>query len=203
MKKILALVCLLVAMAACATQTPGNKDTMSNANKGGEMKSTAAPSEADIIAKEKASWDAVKKKDWDGFGKMLTADYIEVLDDGIHDKAASLEGVKDLELSDVTFADWKMLTIDKDAVIITYTATVKASYKGQAIPAGPYREASAYVNRNGEWLAIYYQETLARTAPPPPSPTASQPAKTTASPMAKPAETGPDPIANEKIVWDL
>ena len=53
MKKILALVCFLIAVAACATQPPGNKDTMSNANKGGEMKSTAAPSEAGIIAKEK------------------------------------------------------------------------------------------------------------------------------------------------------
>jgi len=78
MKKILALVCFLVAVAACATQPPGNKDTMSNANKGGEMKSTAAPSEADIIAKEKAGWDAIKKKDWDGFGKMLASDFIDV-----------------------------------------------------------------------------------------------------------------------------
>lgn len=201
MKKILVLVSLLLLAVACATQPSGNKDMTSNANKSGEMKS-AAPSEADIIAKEKASWDAVKKKDWDGFGKMLAADYIEALDDGVHDKAASLEGVKDLELSDATFADWKMLTIDKDAVIVTYSATVKATYKGQAIPAGPYREASAYVNRNGEWLAIYYQETLARTAPPPPSPAASQPAKTAASPMAKPGETGPDAAANEKLVWE-
>src|SRR5437773_10960502 len=113
MKKILALVCFLVAVAACATQPPGNKDTMSNANKGGEMKSTAAPSEADIEAKEKASWDDIKKKDWDAFGKILASDFIEVLDDGVHDKAASITGVKDLELSDVTYADWKMTTIDK------------------------------------------------------------------------------------------
>ena len=73
MKKILALVCFLIAVAACATQPPGNKDTMSNANKGGEMKSTAAPSEAGIIAKEKAGWDAIKKKDWDALGKMLAS----------------------------------------------------------------------------------------------------------------------------------
>ena len=32
MKKILALVCFLIAVAACATQPSGNKDTMSNAN---------------------------------------------------------------------------------------------------------------------------------------------------------------------------
>jgi len=201
MKKILVFVSLLIFAGACAPQ-PDNKNMTSNANKGSEMKSTGAVSEADIIAKEKAAWDAVKKKDWDAFGKLLTSDYIEVLDDGVHDKAASLQGIKDFELMDVTFADWKMLPVDKDAVIITYTATVKGTYKGQGIPPGPYREASSYVNRNGEWLSNYYQETLSHPPMPPPTPAA----KTTSSPAgtpAKPPETGPDPIANEKIVWDL
>src|SRR5206468_665024 len=64
-------------------------------------------------------------------------------------------------------------------------------------PPGPYREASAYVNRNGEWLAIYYQETRSEKMPPAAAKTPSSPAA-----PAKPAETGPDPIANEKIVWD-
>ena len=102
--------------------------------------------------------------------------------------------------TDVTFADWKMLPVDIDAVIIMYTATLKGTYKGKDVPPGPYHEASAYVNRNGEWLAIYYQETPSEKMPP--APTAKKtPASSPAAP-AKPAETGPDPIANEKIVWD-
>lgn len=208
MKKILVLVSLLIAAAACSTTPSGNKDVTvnansANANKGTETKSAAMVSESDIIAKEKASWDAIKMKDWDGFGKMLASDYIEILDDGVHDKASALTGVKDFDLSDVTFADWKMLPIDKEAVIITYTATAKAKYKGEAVPAGPYREVSAYVNRNGEWVSVFYQETLARTPPPAaPSPAASQPAKPAASPMAKPGETGADVTANEKLVWE-
>jgi hypothetical protein len=207
MKKILVLAFLLIAAAACSTTSSGNKDVMANANsananKGGETKSAAMVSESDIIAKEKASWDAIKKKDWDGFAKMLASDYIEILDDGVHDKASALREIKDFDLSDVTFADWKMLPIDKDAVIITYTATSKATFKGEAVPPGPYREASAYVNRNGEWVAVFYQETLARTPPPLSSPTASQPSKQVPSPTAKPAEPGADVTANEKLVWD-
>lgn len=210
MKKILALVSVLIAAAACSTTPPGNKDVTANsnsanANKGVEMKSSGTVSESDIIAKEKAIWDVIKKKDWDGFAKTMTSDYIEVLDDGVHDKAGSLTGIKDFDLSDVTFADWKMLPIDKDAVIITYTATVQAKFKGEPIPPGPYREASAYVNRNGEWLTIYYQETLNKPMPPPPpSPAAAaKPTKSPAGSPATPAETSADPIANEKIVWDL
>ena len=165
MKKTLVLVSLLIIATACSTTPPGNKDAASNANsananKGAETKSTAMVSESDIIAKEKAAWDTIKKKDWDGFAKTLASDYLEVLDDGVHDKAGTLTAIKDFDLSDVTFADWKMLTIDKDAVIITYTATVKALFKGEAVPPGPFREASVYVNRGGEWQTAFYQETL-------------------------------------------
>jgi len=72
--------------------------------------------------------------------------------------------------------------------------------KGEAFPEGPYRNAAAWVNRNGEWLAVYFQETRTSTAPPPPP--ASKP---TASPATSPAkvETSDDVIANEKLVWDL
>ena len=207
MKKILVLMSLLMAAAACSPTPSGNKGVTTNANsanvnKGAETKSAALVSESDIIAKEKASWDAIKTKDWEGFGNTLASDYIEVLDDGVHDKAATLAGIKDFDLSDVTFADWKMLPIDKDAVVLTYTATVKAKFKGEAMPPGPYREASAYVNRNGEWVTVFYQETVAQTPPAETSPTASQPAKQPPGSMAKPGQTGPDVTANEKLVWD-
>src|SRR3954467_13600090 len=113
MKKIIVLVSLLLLAWACSTTPPGNNVASNahtaNANKGVEPKSSGAVSEADIIAKEKAAWDAIKKKDWDGFGKTLDSDNIEVLDDGVHDKATSLASIKDFELADVTYADWKML----------------------------------------------------------------------------------------------
>jgi hypothetical protein len=203
MKKSLVFVSLLLLAAACATAPPANKDmtaNVNNANKSAETKSAAAPSEADIRTKETASWEAVKKKDWDAFAKLMADDYFEVEDDGVHDKASSVQTVKDFDLSDYTLSDWKMTSIDANAVLITYTANVTAKFKGEAVPAGPWRESSAYVNRNGEWLAIYYQETLSQPPMPPPSP-GKESAKS-ASPAAKAGETGPDAAANEKLVWD-
>lgn len=203
MKKVLTLVSLLVLAAACVTQPAGNGNT-ANANKAGETKSMAGPSETDLIVKEKAAWDAFKKKDADAFGKLMTTDYVEVLDSGVQDKAASIAGMKDFDVTEVTFSDWKMIPIDKDAALLTYKATVKGKYKGADVPPGPYYEASAYVNRNGEWLAIYYQETESKKMEPQPSPAPGKKASSTpATTPAKPPETGPDPIANEKIVWDL
>src|SRR5262245_47000579 len=162
MKKLLVLVCFSVLALAC---TPMNNENTANANKAPETKSSAMPTVDDISAKEKAAWDGFKKKDEAAFKKYLLPDYFGVTAAGVEDTAQSLTGMKDTELSDVTLGDWKLTTIDKDAVLLTYTATVKATYKGKPIPNGPYYEASAYVNRNGEWLNIYYQETLQQKMP--------------------------------------
>jgi hypothetical protein len=159
--------------------------------------------EADAIAKEKAIWDAIKAKDYDAFGNMLAPDQVEVTSEGVLDKAGSITGVKDFEPAEVTFSDWKFSSIDKDAFIITYTASVKGKFKGKEFPTQSGRCSSAWVNHGGKWLATYHQESPVKPPPPPPaaskSPTpADSPA--TATPVAA---TGPDPIANEKIVWDL
>ena len=203
MKKILALVSLLLVAAACSKQPATNTNMPSNTNT--TATKPVAPSEADMIAKEKATWDTLKKKDLDAFGNMLAGDYIEVTDEGVLDKAGIVAGVKDFNITDATYSDWKMLPIDNDAVILTYTLNLKATDKGADVPPGPYRSAAVWVNRGGKWLGFYYQQTPVKTSPPPPTPVAgpTKPEKAAASPAAKPAETGPDPIANEKIVWDL
>jgi hypothetical protein len=204
MKKILALVSFLsflVFAAACTTEPTTNTGANSNANM--SMSKTAAPSEADIIAKEKATWDLLKKKDYDAFGNLLASDYIEVNDNGVFDKAGIIADLKDFNLTDATFSDWKMIPIDNDAVILTYQATVKATEKGADVPPGPYRSAAVWVDRDGKWLAFYYQQTPVK--PMPPASPAASPGKTekaATSPAATSAATGSDPIADEKLVWD-
>lgn len=199
MKKLIAGVCFLVLLAACQ---PVTNENLANANKTPETKAIAPPSEADMIAKEKATWDAFKRKDADAFKKALAPEYIEITPNGPGDTAATLAVMKDVEISDLTFADWKMTQIDKDLVLLTYTTTQKGTYKGQAFD-GTNRHGAAWINRNGEWLAIYFQETPVPKTPPPPPP-ASKPTAS-ASPAASPAkvETSDDVIANEKLVWEL
>lgn len=198
MKKLLVFVCFLLLFAAC---TPMNNENTANANKGTETKSMTPPTVDDISAKEKAAWDGFKAKDEAAFKKYLLPDYFGVTATGVSDTAQSVAGMKDTELSEVTLADWKLTTIDKDAVLLTYTATnEKATYKGKPVPPGPYYEASVYVNRNGEWMNIYYQETLQQKMPM--SAATPSPTKATSSPMTKPADTSDDAAANEKLVWD-
>jgi hypothetical protein len=203
MKKVLVLVSLLLLVAACTTQPGPNSNAPTNANTAAPK--TAAPSEADIIAKEKAAWDAIKQKDYVAFGNMLASDYVEVTDQGVMDKAAIVADVKDFIPTELTFSDWKMIPIDNDAAILTYSFTQKATYKGKDLPPGPYRAAAAWVNRDGKWQGFFFQSTpVTKMPPPPPASSSASPKANTAAatPAAKLLEGGPDPIANEKMVWD-
>jgi len=201
MKKILILVSMLTVAAACAAPPPSQPalDTNRNANVAAD---TSAPtvSEADAIAKEKAIWDSIKQKDYVAFADMLAEDQVEVATDGVHDKAGSIAGVKQFEPSEVNFSDWKFLPIDKDGFIVVYTAAYKGKVQGKPFPPTTMRCSSAWVRRNNKWLAVYHQECpLTKAMPPPP------PAKPASSPAAKPmvGTPGPDPIENEKLVWEL
>lgn len=210
MGKILALVCFLILLPACTTE-PAVNENMANANRM-EDKMAATPSESEMFAKEQETWDTLQKKDYNAFEGKLANDFIEVEDTGVYDKPGIVALVKDFDFSGVSISNRKMLPIDNEAVLLTYDVNVKSTYKGEATPEGPYRAASAWVKRDGQWKAIYYQMTLAEPAKPmttgTPEKTATPPATTTtpaktATPSGSPAETGPDPTANERIVWDL
>jgi hypothetical protein len=197
MKKIFLLVSALILTAACGA--PSTNEPVKPANTSAEKPAPAPVTEADAIAKEKAIWDTIKNKDYAAFGNTLADDETEVTPEAIADKAGSTAMVKDFEPSEVTFSDWKFMSIDKDAFLVTYTVAVKGKYKGKEIPAaeGSARASSAWANRGGKWLAVYHQECPVK----PPAKAAPKEATTPAATQAMPT-AGPDAIANEKMVWD-
>ncbi len=200
MRKIFGLALALSFVAACGAP-PANNVVVTNTNSAIE---TAPPAitEADAIAKEKAVWEAVKAKNYESFANMMADDQIEVLEDGVHDKATSIEGVKQFEPSELTFSDWKFLSIDRDAFIVAYTVAMKGKYQGKEFPPTSVRGSSAWAYRNQKWVAVFHQECEVKPAP-------ATPPSTVARPIASPTETpltvvaGPDPIENEKTVWNL
>lgn len=198
MKKLFVLISVLLVMAACTAPAPEKATVNSNM---AEKPSAPAMTEADAIAKEKAIWDTLTKKDYDAFAAMLDSAQLEVTTEGaVQDKAASITMVKDFEPSEVTFSNWKFLSVDKDAFVVVYDASLKGKYKGKDFPPTTVHASSAWANRDGKWLAVYHQECDVMNMPPPPP----AKAKPTMSP-ATPAQTiaTADPVANEKMIWDL
>jgi hypothetical protein len=203
MRKILVLLATLVAAAACAAPPTNQPTTTANTNSAATP--AAIMTEADAVAKEKAIWDTIKNKDYEAFANLLAEDQLEVSGEAVWDKAAALTSIREFEPTDVIFSEWRFLSIDKNAFVVSYTVNVKGKYRGKEFPAESSRASSAWVNRNGKWLAIYHQECPVKPPMPPAKATTKTAAKASPSPAATAAvsTSGSDPIANEQMVWDL
>jgi hypothetical protein len=188
----------------------GNAAANANLNANANLSATGgAAHAAEVTAREKQLWDALKNKDLEAFGKMLASELVYVSGDGAHDKAATLNGLKGFVPTEVTFSDWKTVTLDDDAVVVTYTIDAKGTTGGQPLPPGLLRASTAWVKRGAEWMAVYHQDSPVEAAPanppaaetskPASSPAAASNANAAATPAAAAAN---DPVAKEKQVWD-
>ena len=207
MKKIFAFVSFLILAVACSAPSTNDLAVETNraTNRAAEKPSAPALTEADAIAKEKAIWEAIRAKAYETFENMLANDQVEVTSDGISDKPGTVAAVKEFEPREITFSDWKFLPINKNVVLLTYTVDVKGKLKGKENPFPKARASSAWVNRDGQWLAMYHQESPIMPARTAGAPKAA--AKTAASSVASPAAPaavaiGSDPIGNEKAIWE-
>lgn len=209
MKRIILLSALVLAASGCATttQAPSNTNAptppANTANSA--TPSTNVPAlNSEITDKEKAVWEAIKKKDAAGFAAMLADDFIYISSDGVYDKTATVNGVKPMEVTELTLSDWKTVMLDKDAAVVTYTVNMKGTSGGKPMPPGSMRASSAWVNRGGKWVGVYHQETEVGERPAGQPPAGGKP-QAGASPAAeaKPAATNEDEaITRERQVWD-
>lgn len=220
MKRMIACASMLlfvVGLSACTSaEAPGtnnaslpsaNANTNANANAATPATSSADAVASDLTAREKQIWDAIKRKDWDAFAAHIADDQVFVASPGVYDKAGTIADTKQLDLTDLSLTDFKVVNLDPEAAVVTYTVNMKGSYKGEAFSAMTMRQSTAWVNRGGKWLAVFHQDTEVK-APPSgqPSP-ATQPSKaaspTSPATAASPATTpGSDPVSREKWVWD-
>lgn len=202
MKRILLLGALLAVAAACGPAVNTNTNTnqpASNTN-AAATPTPATVSAKDIIDKENQVFDALKRKDWDAFAAFLADDQIYVTADGVHDKAKSLEIVKKLDITEFSLTDTKVLNVDKDLVVITYTSNAKGSYDGKPIPS-TMRESSAWVNRGGTWKLALHQDSEVQTAPDTTPSFNPTPADSEVQTIAPPADTM-TATEREKWIWD-
>src|SRR2546421_4978008 len=168
MKRLIALAALLVAASACATTTNTNEGANTNANANANAAATATPagvSQADLEAKERQVWDALKAKNWDAFAGLLADDFTYVAGDGVYDKAKTTDTIKKLDLTEYTFSGIKFVKVDEDLAVLAYTSTEKSTYNGKPTDGKPMYNASAWANRGGKWVVVYHQETHSMEMP--------------------------------------
>ncbi|MEP7083494.1 MAG: nuclear transport factor 2 family protein [Betaproteobacteria bacterium] len=114
-----------------------------------------------IIALEKAGWNAWKNKDKRWFERNTMKEAMWVSADGITDKAQYLKELPTgCEIKSVSLANFKFGMKTPDSVIMTYTANQDGTCGGKAVPA-TVRASVVYVKRGGKWREALYMETPA------------------------------------------
>lgn len=200
-----------LAAAGCAAPAPSPNGNAAPPTANAAATPAASPAEmsdADHVARERQVYDAFKAKNHDAFAAFLADDFLYVTNDGVHDKAVTMQRVKDTELTDLTLSDFKVLKVDKDAVVITYKTTAKGKYKGKDFPPGDQRESSAWVKRGDKWLVVYHQDTAVLDAPAgqgaasATTPTPHSAASPSASPAGTASPPPADPVSTEKAIWE-
>jgi hypothetical protein len=197
-----------------AAVTNGNTNApLSTANSNADTSnSSGGAMAAEVTAKEKQLWDALKNRDYAAFDKMLSSDSVYVSSDVISfDKAATVNGVKNFAPTEINLSDWKTVVLDEDAAVVTYTLNARGTSGRQPIPEGALRASTAWVKRGAEWVAVYHQDSPVRetTATATPAAETSKPASSTANANAPASASkhpemvaSDDPVAIEKHLWE-
>lgn len=143
-KKIMILMIAIAASSVALGQTTMSKDSKV---------------EAQIIALEKAGWEAWKNKDSSWTRDNVTEEFLLINSDGVSNKTQVVKSTAtDCEVKSYSLDNFKFVTLDKDSVLMTYTAMQDGVCSGKTIPAN-VRASVVYVKRGGKWLEALYMET--------------------------------------------
>ena len=106
---------------------------------------------------------ACSEGDWETQRKLLADDFIGVSARAVRsDKAAIVEGAKNIRCVDWKTRDVEVRRISKDVAIITYIYGCKElSPSGEHIRTlRDHRASLVWVQRNGGWVIVFCQETV-------------------------------------------
>jgi hypothetical protein len=112
-----------------------------------------------VIANERAVWESVKQKDAARFSGLVADDARMIFDTGILTKADFLKSLPDRTILDYKLESFMVLKPNSQTVILIYEATRSGLNKGKPFPPTSVHEASVWVLRKGQWIAVLNQET--------------------------------------------
>jgi hypothetical protein len=125
----------------------------------GQMKTKDADNsvEAQLIKIEKQSWEERKNKNRAFVQTFLSEEAFFVYGDGVVDKTQIVKAVGNCEIKSFSLDNFKFLSLDKNAALLSYTAAQDVVCGGKIQPA-TVRSTSVYVKRGGKWLNTFYSE---------------------------------------------
>jgi hypothetical protein len=147
--RMLFLCALAAALAACSACTMWK-----------EKPANAWSSATGAEQFERLMWRDVKEKQWAQVESHLAPTFAALSAGGTRDRAATMDYLKSLSLADYTLGDFNVTTNGAD-MVVTYTARVTGTYKGQPLAPEPIRMMTVWQQVTKNWVAIAHSETPA------------------------------------------
>ena len=123
------------------------------------------PSLDKLSANEKSLWEAIKNGDMKTFSAGTADDLLDIDASGaIYNKQQLMGVLSKLKVTDYSLSDFKMFTLDKDAVILTYTSNSTATMDGKTMTM-KVTNSSTYIQHGGKWIPKAHTETPVMPAP--------------------------------------
>ncbi|WP_445736198.1 nuclear transport factor 2 family protein [Mariniflexile sp.] len=112
----------------------------------------------EIIALEKAGWDAWKNKNAEWFQTNTSEEFLSINSEGISNKSQVIASITDCDVKSVSIDNFGFVVIEKNVVLLTYIATQDGNC-GNTRLAPKVRASVNYVKKRGKWLEAFYMET--------------------------------------------
>ena len=121
--------------------------------------SIAAPDKDEMMAKEKAAWQAFKDKKADDFKKVVHADFRGVYAEGVSDMKKEMEDMQKWDMKSFKISDYTAISDEPDVMVASYKVTLEGTYDGKDA-SGTYNAGTVWKIENGKWLAIFHTNVL-------------------------------------------
>jgi len=120
------------------------------------------PSDQFFIEKEKGVWETLKHKDKATATRLLADDFVGMYDFGFFNKSEWVKQIDDqYTVDDYTIMDPKVLHPSPTSALLLYTSTCKGTGAWADYCSHTSRISDLWVERNGEWLDLFSQDTTA------------------------------------------
>ncbi len=102
---------------------------------------------------ERAMWDAIKNQKWQEVESHMAETYVISMPDTVRDRAAMLEHLKQVKLSDYAIADLQSRPNGND-MVVTYTIEVHGTFAGKPLPFARMRILTVWQTVKRGWIEI-------------------------------------------------
>ncbi len=102
---------------------------------------------------ERLFWQEIKARNWPEVEKRMSATVVIVLPSGTRDRAAQMEFLKGLEVTDYSIGEMEVRPNGND-MVVTYSIIVRGTLNGQPLQPGPWRMLSVWQQVGTSWVSI-------------------------------------------------